>query len=44
MTYYAHTADGSDGKPAEMTPWQPLKDHLRGVADCARGFARPPFD
>lgn len=43
MIYYAHTADGPDGKPAEMQQqqWQWLKDHLRSVASLARRFAEP---
>lgn len=41
MPVYAHTAEGPDGKPAGVEHWQSLKDHLRGVADCARQFARP---
>lgn len=41
MTYYAHTADGPDGKPAGVEHWQSLKAHLRCVADRARQFARP---
>lgn len=41
MIYYGHTANGPDGKPAGVEHWQSLKDHLRGVADRARQFARP---
>lgn len=41
MIYYAHTADGPDGKPAEVEHWQLLKDHLRNVASLARRFAEP---
>jgi len=32
--YYAHSADG---RPPEQ--WQRLEDHLREVAEVARGFA-----
>ena len=42
MSYYAHTADGLDGKPAGVDQWQSLKDHLRGVADRAWNFAFRP--
>lgn len=43
MTYYAHTADGPDGKPTgeEQEHRQLLKDHLRNVASLARRFAEP---
>ncbi|MEI7774964.1 MAG: CRISPR-associated helicase Cas3' [Verrucomicrobiota bacterium] len=41
MTYYAHTANRVDGKPAGVASWQSNKDHLRGVADLARQFAEP---
>ena len=41
MIYYAHTANGPDGKPAGVEKWQLLKDHLRGVADLAERFALP---
>ncbi|MDQ3623480.1 MAG: CRISPR-associated endonuclease Cas3'' [Verrucomicrobiota bacterium] len=41
MSYYAHTANDADGKPAGVEHWQLLKDHLRGVAHLAREFARP---
>ena len=41
MSYYAHTADGLDGKPAGAEHWQLLKDHLRNVASLARHFAEP---
>jgi len=34
MDYYAHSLETSD-----KTSWQPLKDHLRAVADQARCFA-----
>ena len=41
MNFHAHTATGLDGCPAAEAHWQLLKDHLRGVADFARAFARP---
>ena len=41
MDYHAHTATGPGGRPAAEAHWQLLKDHLRGVADFARAFARP---
>ncbi len=43
MSYYAHTAEGLDGKrlPESSGLWQPLKDHLRNVAALARRFAEP---
>ena len=41
MNYYAHTADGPDGKPAGVEQWQLLKDHLRNVASLARSLAEP---
>ena len=34
--YYAHSLPG---RPKEE--WQPLEDHLRKVAEMARGFAEP---
>ena len=47
MSYYAHTADGLDGKPAGVDQWQSLKDHLRGVAVlvnvCYRLYAQAEF-
>ncbi len=39
--FYAHTAEGPDGKRLDETHWQLLGDHLRAVADLARDFARP---
>jgi CRISPR-associated endonuclease/helicase Cas3 len=42
MTYYAHTAEGPDGKPdKDPSRWQPLHTHLLNVARLARGFAEP---
>lgn len=41
MNYYAHTAeDESDGILPECH-WQSLAEHLRSVAELAKGFARP---
>ena len=41
--YYAHTAEGPDGKPLPEASgkWQPLAVHLRNVAHRARRFAEP---
>ena len=41
MNYYAHTAMDAAGKPLGKESWQLLKDHLTGVSDRARKFARP---
>ncbi len=43
MIYYAHTADGPDGKPLpeKSGKWQPLAAHLRNVAELAAKFADP---
>lgn len=43
MKFYAHTAEGPDGKPLPETSgrWQLLKDHLLGVAERAKQFAAP---
>lgn len=41
MSYYAHTTDGPDGKPAGVEHWQLLKNHLLNVASIARHFAEP---
>ncbi|MCC7373254.1 MAG: CRISPR-associated helicase Cas3' [Verrucomicrobiales bacterium] len=42
MTYYAHTAEGPDGKPdVDQAKWQLLRDHLKQVARLAREFAEP---
>jgi len=37
LNYYAHTANGPDGKPLPETSgqWQPLATHLRNVAELA---------
>jgi len=34
LPYWAHSSESAD-----KTTWQPLRDHLVGVADAARGFA-----
>jgi CRISPR-associated endonuclease/helicase Cas3 len=40
--FYAHTATLPDGRPdPDVRVWQPLKDHLRKVADLAKHFAGP---
>ena len=40
MTFYAHTAQLTDGSPdPDESHWQPLADHLRNVADLAAAFA-----
>lgn len=41
MTYYAHTKMAPDGSTTGEQEWQPLRDHLRRVADLARQFAAP---
>lgn len=42
MDYYAHTAQGPDGRPdKDRSRWQLLRDHLRNVALLARDFAKP---
>jgi CRISPR-associated endonuclease/helicase Cas3 len=42
MTYYAHTAEKSDGTPdPNESRWQPLRDHLVNVATRAAQFAAP---
>ncbi|NDC75403.1 CRISPR-associated endonuclease Cas3'', partial [bacterium] len=43
MTYYAHTAEDSQGKrlPESCGVWQPLSAHLRNVAELAATFAAP---
>lgn len=42
MTYYAHTADGPDGRPdPDKSRWQKLADHLRAVGGLAKQFALP---
>jgi CRISPR-associated endonuclease/helicase Cas3 len=43
MTYYAHTAEDSQGKrlPESCGVWQPLSAHLRNVAELAAKFAAP---
>lgn len=42
MNYYAHTAEGPDGKrDPNLEHWQLLKDHLRNTADLAARFAAP---
>ena len=33
MNYWAHSSESAD-----KTTWQPLRDHLLGVADAAKGF------
>ncbi len=39
--YYAHTAEGPDGKRLAESSWQLLAVHLRNVADLAKRFATP---
>ena len=34
MTYYAHSSELPD-----KSTWQPLEEHLRGVAELAEAFA-----
>lgn len=42
MNYYAHTAQGPDGRPdPDRSRWQPLREHLFNVARIARCFAEP---
>ena len=42
MDYYAHTAEGPDGRPDKnRSRWQWLRDHLVNVARIARRFAEP---
>lgn len=42
MIYYAHTANGPDGRPdPDQSRWQKLADHLRRVAALAKQFAVP---
>ena len=42
MNYYAHTAETATGeRDPNKSRWQPLSDHLRNVAERARGFAEP---
>ena len=42
MTNYAHTAVLSDGSPdKDVSRWQPLRDHLRNVAELAGRFGEP---
>src|SRR4051794_37318950 len=41
MNYYAHTAQDEDGKQLPEKWWQPLKHHLRQVADLAKECAAP---
>ena len=42
MNYYAHTAEGPDGRPErDQARWQLLSTHLRQVADLAKRFATP---
>ena len=40
MNYYAHTAEDENGMRLPEGCWQPLKDHLRNVADLAAAFGR----
>lgn len=39
MKFYAHTAEDENGKRLPKADWQLLKDHLRQVAELAKGFA-----
>lgn len=41
MIYYAHTAEDENGRRLGESSWQPLRDHLRNVADLAAKFAAP---
>jgi CRISPR-associated endonuclease/helicase Cas3 len=42
MIYYAHTANGPDGRPdRDQSRWQKLADHLREVAVLAKRFGAP---
>jgi hypothetical protein len=39
--FYAHTAEDGQGRRLPSEHWQLLRDHLRQVAELAKGFARP---
>lgn len=41
MNFYGHTADDENGNPLPEKFWQPLKVHLRTVANLAQKFAAP---
>jgi len=42
MTYYAHTAEDSEGnRDPDKSKWQPLAAHLQSVATLAAKFAAP---
>jgi len=43
MKFYAHTAEDDTGKrlPESSGKWQPLRTHLRNVANLAKQFAAP---
>ena len=43
MIYYAHTAEDPEGKrlPESSGKWQPLRTHLKNVANLAAQFAAP---
>jgi len=43
VIYYAHTAEDENGEalPESSGKWQPLKEHLRNVADLTKTFSAP---
>src|SRR5579859_1107374 len=41
MNFYAHTAQDENGRRLPVCNWQPLKGHLRSVANLAKGFGCP---
>ncbi len=41
IIFYAHTAENELGEPLPEKYWQPLKAHLRNVANLAKRFASP---
>jgi hypothetical protein len=45
VNYYVHTSEDEHGTPLPESSgkWQPLKVHLRNVADLARRFAAPRY-
>lgn len=41
MIYYAHTAEDPEGNRLAESSWQPLRTHLKNVANLAASFAAP---